>query len=250
MGGEGGGEGGEGEEEGEGGGGGGGGGGAAGQRGAAASAHLLGVEAQKEGGGGDGGGGPASPTTQYAQLLEGGAAIRYRGDYEFAGRWCASLPRSGGSFTERRGRPEPHLHRSRALPSGKPWLVPGGFSDLEDREAALMQRRWRLAQASTKLALDNRLAKEALNRASFDYAIHQAEKLLPEVRARNRATKPDVDRLKQALKKVVAKFDATGGEPSEDKLTVPDMDVQQMLVQETAAEKPAPPEDVRDSLMI
>lgn len=222
-------------------------------RGAAASAHLLGPEAQMEAGAGAAGKGkkkPTAPTTQYALLLEETASMKYAGDYEYAGAWVAGVPRSGGCFTERRGRPEPHTHVAKAIPSGRPVMLPGGFADLDERERILAAQRWKIAQASTKLALDNRLAKEALNRQSFAHVIKEADKLLPEVRARNRAAKHDVDRIKQEVKRVVAKFDQVSGEAPEEALAVQDLDLVQMAEQEKDNEKIAPPLDVRDNLMV
>jgi hypothetical protein len=224
-------------------------------RGAAAAAHLLGPDVQMEGaaagkggggGGGGGGGKAAAPTNQYAQLLEETASMRYPGDYEYSGPWTAGVPRSGGCFTERRGRPEPHMHRAKPLASGRPVLCPGGFSDLDERECILAEQRWNIAQSSTKLANDNRLAKEALNRQSFQHVVKEADRLLPEVRARNRAAKHDVDRIKQEVQKVAVKFDATAGDAPDEALAVQDVDLQQMAAMEKESEKIAPPLDVRE----
>ena len=132
--------------------------------------------------------------------------LPYRGDYCYEGRWRAGQVRSGGIFTMRLGRTEPHLHHLQLTTSGANSHLPG-LGELSEKELELETRRLKELRARNKEALDNRLKKQAENLSSFLYWKRFAERQQKYVRRKTRRAKSAFHQLRDLIKRPARKDD-------------------------------------------
>ena len=126
--------------------------------------------------------------------------LPYRGDYCYEGKWRAGGVRTGGVFTARLGRTEPHLHLLKLTTSGANPTLPG-LGELAETEAETVARRAAQAKATLKEMLANRLAKESENLASFVYWKRYAERQQKHVRRKTRRGKDELRAIVAELNK-------------------------------------------------
>ena len=182
------------------------------------------------------------------------ARVVYLGDYEVSCGWVGSLPRAGGVFTSRRSRVEPNLHHLAPTISSRPLTAPLGLADWDKLEDSVAKKRVDLERTSGNASRCRRLVKEAQNLKEYGIALRAANALLPEVRARNRASKPGIEEIRKELKRLGYKFDdkGLGLEPGEDAVQMDDKDIMDLLeMQEDAvAIKVLPPSEVKQGYVI
>jgi len=126
--------------------------------------------------------------------------------------------RSGGVFTARLGRTEPHLHLLRLTTSGANPTLPG-LGELAETEAEAAARRAAQAKATLKEMLASRLAKESENLASFVYWKRYAERQQKHVRRKTRKAKDELRAIVAEInkpKRVASSGDDDGGGAVDD----------------------------------
>jgi hypothetical protein len=143
--------------------------------------------------------------------------LPYRGDYAYEGKWRAGGVRTGGVFTARLGRTEPHLHLLRLTTSGTNPSLPG-LGELAETEAETAARRSAQVKATLKEMLASRLAKERENLTSFVYWKRYAERRQKHVRRKTRRGKDELRAIVAEINKPkrVASSDDDGGGAVDD----------------------------------
>jgi hypothetical protein len=126
--------------------------------------------------------------------------IPYRGDYCYEGRWRAGGVRTGGLFTRRNGRPEPSFHSLMFTYSGANVRLPL-VPELVKAEEAVTRRRSAAARDAHRAVLERRLLREGENMASYAFWKRQADRAMPEVRARTARGRSQLEAIKAAIKK-------------------------------------------------
>ncbi len=190
--------------------------------------------------------------SQYS-LMQGSThpLLQYKGDFEYDGSWIGSLPRAGGIFKRCHGHAEPNLHRLAFTSSGRNVMLPGGFSDLDQREERAVAQRAQLYHDSVREALQYRLLKEADNFKTFAFWKHQADAVMPEFKEKTRRGRAILDVFKEAVKKRDKKFKHEGEADDETPSSVSDSVVMAKLAQKERNESQlAKDVDVRDNLMV